>query len=169
MSWERPRPLACLPPLLCIGAAVLALMAGAGADPSGKADEPGTGGAWEAVAGLFDGPAEESSPEGFLEDLAARGTEGDVAVAVAWDAPGGLEEAAGEVLGRYRDAPSCELVTSGYLDLHGNVWAALMWHGAGASDIVTVTSGAGGACSVHIVRIDSGGASRMAEEVGDAR
>lgn len=80
--------------------------------------------------------AGDSSPGRFLDDLAAT-PHGDDA-AVAWSSAGGLVEAASEVLEAYRDRGGTSVMASGYLDLRGRAWGALVGDGSGWVDVVTV-------------------------------
>ena len=60
---------------------------------------------------------------------------------VSWKESRGIVEAASGVLEVYREVESVDLVTSGYVDLAGNVWAALLSDGKGWVDMVTIEAG----------------------------
>ena len=60
---------------------------------------------------------------------------------VSWKESKGIVEAARGVLEKYREVESVDLVTSGYVDLAGNVWAALLSDGKGWVDMVTIEAG----------------------------
>lgn len=83
-----------------------------------------------------------SSAEAFLDDLDAaleRDAKADEAV-VAWRSEGDVMEAGARVLGTYVEGGvGASLVTSGYLDMSGNVWGAVVWDGEHWADVVLVT------------------------------
>lgn len=60
---------------------------------------------------------------------------------VSWKESRDIVEAARGVLEVYREVESVDLVTSGYVDLSGNVWAALLSDGKGWVDMVTIEAG----------------------------
>lgn len=103
----------------------------AGSDESAMSDE-----ARRLAASVGDVPARDSSAAAFLADLAEAGREDRAAV--AWESEAGLTGEAAGVLGSYRDAGGVELAASGYLDLKGNAWGALLRGDAGWVDVVTV-------------------------------
>lgn len=95
--------------------------------------------------------ARASSPERFLDDLDEAG-DGDASV--AWSVSGDLVEPASDVIRAYRDMGTATLVTSGYLDLKGNVWGALVQGGTDWVDMVVVTSAEdGGETTVRVARL----------------
>lgn len=95
--------------------------------------------------------ARASSPERFLDDLDEAG-DGDVSV--AWSVSGDLVEPASDVIRAYRDMGTATLVTSGYLDLKGNVWGALVQGGTDWVDMVVVaTTEDGGETTVRVARL----------------
>lgn len=99
-------------------------------------------------------PAEESSAGGFLHDLAQAPDRGEMVAAVGWDEWRGVPGAAADVLAAYRDEGESELVTSGYLDLKGNAWGALVRGGRRWVDVVSVMADAGEPSSrVRVVRL----------------
>lgn len=89
-----------------------------------------------------DSEAMASSAEAFLDDLDAaleRDAKADEAV-VAWRSEGDVMEAGARVLGTYVEGGvGASLVTSGYLDMSGNVWGAVVWDGEHWADVVLVT------------------------------
>lgn len=95
--------------------------------------------------------ARASSPERFLDDLDEAG-DGDASV--AWSVSGDLVEPASDVIRAYRDMGTATLVTSGYLDLKGNVWGALVQGGTDWVDMVVVTTTEdGGETTVRVARL----------------
>ncbi len=109
-----------------------------------------------------------SSAKTFLVDLGAAAAEassgGDaagaqgetVAVAVSWGVEAGLMDAAAPVLEAYEDAGAV-LVASGYLDLKGSVWAALVQSGSWVDVTTVIASGDDASSTVHIVRLHAPG------------
>lgn len=115
----------------------------------------------EVADALRSSAAAPSSPETFLDDLGKAGDsdgEGGGSVRVlAWDEARDLPLAAEDALRAYRDRGSVTLMSSGYLDLAGNVWAALLRHGSGAVDIMTVSTADGKSSEVRIARLEPDG------------
>lgn len=78
-------------------------------------------------------------------------------IQVSWAEEGDINQVAADVLKAYRAEASAQLVTSGYFDLKGNAWGAVIWDGTNWVDIITVAleqaAGDGAAASrVRIVR-----------------
>lgn len=72
---------------------------------------------------------------------------------VSFEVTGGLVTAAEGVLRAYRARHGAQLLASGYLDLKGNVWGAIVWDGAEWVDIVIVAAGEDDAmATVRVVR-----------------
>ena len=95
--------------------------------------------------------ARASSLERFLDDL-DEAVGGDASV--AWSVSDDLVEPASDVIRAYRDMGTATLVTSGYLDLKGNVWGALVQGGTDWVDMVVVTTTEdGGETTVRVVRL----------------
>lgn len=148
------------PVLLCALAALTAYLA-----VSPRAREGGGGAAPAPAGGIGavrarDGAARASSREAFLADLEAtsRGPDaGGSSASVTWSDGTGVVVAAEGVIAAYRDAGSFSLATSGYLDLQGNVWGALVRHEAGSVDIVVIAEGPDGAATVTVSRLTSRG------------
>lgn len=83
-----------------------------------------------------------TSENRFLADLAAgcRKDPGGGAVSVAWRSDGDVVEVSSRIVERYRDEESSSsVVASGYLDMSGNAWGALLWDGESWADVVLVT------------------------------
>ena len=77
-----------------------------------------------------------------------------IAVRLAWTEDRPMTEAAADLLRAYREVPTAQLALSGYLDIKGNVWGAIVRDGRGWVDMVTVAAGAGDAsCRLRAVRL----------------
>lgn len=81
--------------------------------------------------------------------------EGDaIAVRLAWSEDRPMTEAAADMLRAYREVPTAQLALSGYLDIKGNVWGAIVRDGRGWVDMVTVAADAGDAsCRLRVIRL----------------
>ena len=65
-----------------------------------------------------------------------------------------MTEAAADMLRAYREVPTAQLALSGYLDIKGNVWGAIVRDGRGWVDMVTVAADTGDAsCRLHVIRL----------------
>lgn len=103
----------------------------------------------------------------FLQALdeqagAATGSSADNAVAVrlAWSECRPMTEAAADMLRAYREVPTAQLALSGYLDIKGNVWGAIVRDGRGWVDMLTVAADTGDAsCRLRVVRLSPQAAS----------
>lgn len=151
---SRSAPIAYGACALCVAVALLALMwargqASTAAPAPGPAatEETDLDDSWLADLTRWGSRAlrsgvEDSSGERFLGDLerqAGEAVDGDGVVAVAWEVPGDLVEPAAQVLRAYAAEPTSSLETSGYLDLKGNAWGAIVLDRRGWVDIVYVT------------------------------
>ena len=77
-----------------------------------------------------------------------------VAVRLAWSECRPMIEAAADMLRAYREVPTAQLALSGYLDIKGNVWGAIVRDGRGWVDMVTVAADTGDAsCRLRVVRL----------------
>lgn len=77
-----------------------------------------------------------------------------IAVRLAWSEDRPMTEAAADLLRAYREVPTAQLALSGYLDIKGNVWGAIVRDGRGWVDMVTVAADAGDAsCRLRAVRL----------------
>lgn len=77
-----------------------------------------------------------------------------IAVRLAWSEDRPMTEAAADLLRAYREVPTAQLALSGYLDMKGNVWGAIVRDGRGWVDMVTVAADAGDAsCRLRAVRL----------------
>lgn len=113
----------------------------------------------DGVLSLFaDDAAEEVSGETFLEDIALLAEEeadgsADGVVSVFWEEDATLVELAGSVLSAYSEVDGAVLATSGYLDLQGNAWGAVVQGGESWVDIVLVTTEDDASSTAQIVRL----------------
>lgn len=75
-------------------------------------------------------------------------------VSCSWSSDQAIDKLARSVLLAYRDLPHVQLATSGYLDLKGNTWGAIVFGPNGWVDIVTVAAEEGDASSTaRVVRM----------------
>lgn len=110
--------------------------------------------ALERAKELADAPAKESSADAFMEDLARFGDGAHASAAVRWTVPGDLVEPTQEVVRAYEGLGDAKIMTSGYLDIQGNVWSALIQGGDEWVDFVLVTTtGESGETTVRVVRM----------------
>ena len=113
---------------------------GSGSTPEGAPETPSAGGASSAT---FMGDLEE---EAACTD--------DPQVGIAWEEPRGLAPVAGDILDRYAACGTARLATSGFIDIKGNVWGAVIEDGRGWVDVVTVTEAPDGASSTaRVIRM----------------
>lgn len=95
----------------------------------------------------------------FLDELAQKGSsaalEKDaVAARVSWNDDRSLPEAAADVMRAYREIPTARLALSGYLDIKGSVWGAIVRDGRGWVDLVVVAADEGDAsCRLRAQRL----------------
>lgn len=114
--------------------------AGSGSTPEGAPEAPSAGGVSSATF------------MGELEEAAARTD--DPQVGIAWEEPRGLAPVAGDILDRYAACGTARLATSGFIDIKGNVWGAVIEDGRGWVDVVTVTEAPDGASSTaRVIRM----------------
>ena len=77
-----------------------------------------------------------------------------IAVRLAWTEDRPMTEAAADMLRAYREVPTAQLALSGYLDIKGNVWGAIVRDGRGWVNMVTVAADVGDAsCRLRVVRL----------------
>lgn len=93
-----------------------------------------------------------------LDEQAASATEPSAdnanAVRLAWSEDRPMTEAAEDLLRAYREVPTAQLALSGYLDIKGNVWGAIVRDGRGWVDMLTVAADASDAsCRLRAVRL----------------
>ncbi len=127
------------------------------------AGEPTLAGIGEEVPRLTERPASESSRERFMADLdfasrpdggagAHAGEGGPGSAAVTWRERSDIPEAAEGVLREYVKAGGSTVATSGYLDLRGNVWGAILRNSDAWCDVVLVSTEDGSESAVRVVR-----------------
>lgn len=135
---DAPRAIAALG-LLCATIALWAVVRTAG--PDGLANESTADRADAGIVGelmpsdVLDGRPNPSSVECFLDDL-----EDDGVGSVGWTVAGDLVEPVEGILEAYRDAGGASLVASGYLDLKGNLWGAVVRGDDEWVDVVVVSA-----------------------------
>lgn len=95
---------------------------------------------WGQLLGQAD-EVKASSTDTFLSDLAAceDARQQDV-TAVTWTSEQALSDLASDVVRAYRASGSMELLTSGYLDLKGHAWGAVLLDEEGWVDVAVVAS-----------------------------
>lgn len=105
-----------------------------------------------------------SSFQAFLGDLASAEPQrlsGDAAspagsCAVAWEAAGDLPDNAAELLQAYAGVSDAQLLTSGYLDLFGIAWGAVLRLDVETIDIATAVCDEGGETTeLRVVRLET--------------
>lgn len=130
---------------LCVVVALFALMWVE--DQDGAADHTGetvlerAGDAMrEGMRSLGSGTV-SSSGESFLDDLESSSSDAESGVGgVIWEEEGDLVDPASEVLRSYATQSTAVLETSGFLDIKGNVWGAIVLDTRGWVDIIYVTA-----------------------------
>lgn len=95
---------------------------------------------WEQLLGQAD-EVKASSTDAFLSDLAAcEDAQQEDVTAVAWTSEQTLSDLASDVVRAYRAGGTMELLTSGYLDLKGHAWGAVLLDEKGWVDVAVVAS-----------------------------
>ena len=177
----RVRPGLAALPVLCLAVTLAAvwwgLSARGGSDVGGDAasnvadsvrapDGMATGDA-SGVASSGDSPSRDGA---FLAALARDAAGADpsrdgVVARQAWTEERSLPLAAADVLRAYADEPTASLAMSGYLDIKGDVWGAIVRDARGWVDMVGCTAGKDDAsCSVSVVRLAPKGQGRTGSE-----
>lgn len=151
-----------IPPRAAVG---LCLVAAAGAlawaglrgnSSSQTASDPGSSPDLEAAREVVEsrGKVVPSARSSFLEDAsAASAASADGLATVGWDDGAALPDAAAGVLEAYAGEGACALAASGYLDLKGDAWGAVVRGAAGWVDIVSVSAREDGSSSVRVTRV----------------
>lgn len=161
------RPTGALLVLVCAVVAMAAAVWGLNAARQQRLEIAADAGSSFAAASQKDGARDAGdenavvTAQTFLRALderagSATGSSADNAVAVrlAWSECRSMTEAAADTLRAYREVPTAQLALSGYLDIRGNVWGAIVRDGRGWVDMVTVAADAGDAsCRVRVVRL----------------
>lgn len=110
------------------------------------------------LSSLSSAAAGEATTETFLTDVEERAEEmaessSDEVAVVSWEEEAGLVELAGSVLEAYEDLGDAALATSGYLDLQGNAWGAVVQGGSSWVDIVIITTEDDETSTARVVRL----------------
>lgn len=164
---EGERPIGVLLVFACLTVAIAAVLWGLNAARQQRPGAAFGSGSDSAVASQKDEmrDADDSdaavTAQTFLRTLDKRsGTATDspednaIAVRLAWSEDRPMTEAAADMLRAYREVPTAQLALSGYLDIKGNVWGAIVRDGRGWVDMVTVAADAGDAsCRLRAVRL----------------
>lgn len=134
--WQRAAALVVAVALAAACAVFLLQRGGAGGDTGPAADDLlGSSPLVDDLA--LDREAVQSSAGTFMDDLSsAQGNEAGAVVELRSD--GGLVALASDVLEAYEGSGAARLATSGYLDLAGNAWGAVVVGEDGWVDVVEV-------------------------------
>lgn len=90
-------------------------------------------------------------------------TQADGEASCVWTSAQPINELAADVLRAYQGVSGAQLMTSGYLDLKGNAWGAIVLDECGWVDIVTVVAEEGNEASTARVTRISSSAARSSE------
>lgn len=164
---EGARPVGTLLVLACAVVAVAVAVWGLNAARQQRLGVAADAGSGSAVASQKDDARDADdanaavTAQTFLRTLDKRsGTATDlpednaIAVRLAWSEDRPMTEAAADMLRAYREVPTAQLALSGYLDVKGNVWGAIVRDGRGWVDMVTVAADTGDAsCRLRVVRL----------------
>ncbi len=124
-------------------------------EDTGCAEVAATDEVADAVSRVEDAQMTSSSAKTFLSDL-ARAAGSSATHGVTWEDEEDVPVCAASVLEGYRSRGDCELACSGYLDIKGNAWGAVVWCPPDWVDVVYITvPDGGGASTVRIVRLSS--------------
>lgn len=170
VSGRALRALVYVLPLVCIGIAIVAALIGQGATQvdddvftRDEAEAGGQDGMLDRARALLGMKVRESSTETFLRDLTlnshaqdpdAVASDGEGATEVLyWVEEGDLPVVAENVLRAYADTGEARLAASGYLDMQGNVWGAIVQGGDAWCDVVLVNTEGGRESTVRVTRL----------------
>ena len=161
------RPVGTLLVLTCLVVSMVAVLWGVNA-----ARQQRSGAAVDTDSGSTAAPQKDETPDAgdadvavtaqtFLQKLDERAVDATersagnaIAVRLAWAEDRPMTEVAADLLRAYREVPTAQLALSGYLDIKGNVWGAIVRDGRGWVDMVTVAADAGDAsCRLRVVRL----------------
>lgn len=124
----------------------------------GSSIEAPLGGLMAGLGPVMPGHVRTSSLGGFLDDLRAwqkdamRMDDGPCA-SVEFEERASLPALAEDVLGAYAGTRTASLVASGYLDLRGNVWGAVLREGTAWCDVLLVTTEDDAVSRVRVTRV----------------
>ena len=161
---EGERPIGVLLVFACLTVAIAAVLWGLNAARQQRPGAAFDSGSDSAVASQKDDARDADvaiTAQTFLRTLdkqsgtATDSPEGNtIAVRLAWSEDRPMTEAAEDMLRAYREVPTAQLALSGYLDIKGNVWGAIVRDGRGWVDMVTVAADTGDAsCRLRAVRL----------------
>ena len=164
---EDGRPVGALLVFACLVVAIAAVLWGVNA-----ARQQRSGAAVDTDSGAAAAPQKDETPDAgdtdvavtaqtFLQKLDERAADAmeppadnAIAVRLAWAEDRPMTKAAADLLRAYREVPTAQLALSGYLDIKGNVWGAIVRDGRGWVDMVTVAADAGDAsCRLRVIRL----------------
>ena len=154
------RPIGSLLVFACLIVAIVAVVWGLGAARRHGSDSVEA----PAAAASQDDATQKDAPvtaQTFLQSLDTQaGTapepSGDSAIAarLAWSEDRPMTEAAADMLRAYREMSTAHLVLSGYIDIKGNLWGAIVRDDRGWVDMITVAADEGDAsCRLRAVRL----------------
>lgn len=174
-----------LAPALCLICTACALWLGAAlpsktTSESALAQQSGSSAAWvDRAPGEESDNSERDSREdegvvpmeagaidtgSFLAELDRdASTQADGEASCVWTSAQPINELAADVLRAYQGVSGAQLMTSGYLDLKGNAWGAIVLDECGWVDIVTVVAEEGNEASTARVTRISSSAARSSE------
>lgn len=162
------RPVGSLLVLVCLLVAIAAALWGLGIARQQRPGATADSGSGSAVASQAEDARDAGAQDAavtaqtFLKTLDERAasatepsTDSAIAVRLAWSEDRPMTEAAADLLHAYREVSTAQLALSGYLDIKGNVWGAIVRDGRGWVDMVTVAADVGDAscrlCAVRLV------------------
>ena len=161
------RPVGTLLVLACLVVAIAAVLWGVNAARQQRFGAAADTDSGSTAASQKDGTQPSDDPDAaitaqtFLQKLDERAVgaterpaDNAIAVRLAWTEDRPMTEAATDLLRAYREVPTAQLALSGYLDIKGNVWGAIVRDGRGWVDMVTVAADAGDAsCRLRVIRL----------------
>lgn len=161
------RPVGTLLVLTCLVVSMVAVLWGVNAARQQRSGNAADADSRSTAVSQKDGTQRSDDPDAavtvqtFLQKLDERAVGATerpagnaIAARLAWAEDRPMTEAAADLLRAYREVPTSQLALSGYLDIKGNVWGAIVRDGRGWVDMVTVAADAGDAsCRLRVVRL----------------
>ena len=161
------RPVGTLLVLTCLVVSMVAVLWGVNAARQQRSGNAADADSRSTAVSQKDGTQRSDDPDAavtvqtFLQKLDERAVGATerpagnaIAARLAWAEDRPMTEAAADLLRAYREVPTSQLALSGYLDIMGNVWGAIVRDGRGWVDMVTVAADAGDAsCRLRVVRL----------------